>query len=119
MLVLITAALEHHENKIPRFWWAVTIALILLGSFLYWGVMRITRVRVMWKGESTTIGEIIGFEVVIYNKGDKDIPVDVKDSIAEALAAKIDGSGRRVRLVVRIYHGHVLLIFCPAVRERC
>jgi len=118
MLVLIIAALEHHKNKIPRFWWPVTIALILFGSFLYWGVMRITRVRVVWKGENKTIGEIIGFEVVVYNKGDKDIPVDVKDSIAEALAAKIDGSKRRVRLVVRIDHGPILLILCPPNKER-
>lgn len=110
MLVLITAALEHNNNKISRFWWPVTISLILLLSFLYWGIMRITRVRVVRNGEVKTIGQIIGFEIVVYNKGDKNIPVDVKDSIAEALAAKIDGSKRRVRLIVRINPWDVLLL---------
>jgi hypothetical protein len=110
MLVLITAAMEHHKGKIPRFWWPATIALVLLGSFLYWAAMRITRVKVVWKGETKTVGQIIGFEVLVYNKGDKDLPVDVKDSIAEALAAKIDGSKRRVKVVVSIQYALIQLL---------
>lgn len=98
LLVLIFAAKAHNPGKIPRFWWPVTFFLILLSSFVYWGVMMITRKNVEWKGEQKTIGQLIGFEVLVYNRDTEDMPVEVKDSMAEALAAKIDGSKRRVEI---------------------
>ena len=102
LLVLIFAAKAHSPGKIPRFWWPVTFFLVLLGSLIYWGAMMITRKTVERKGEQKTIGQLIGFEVLVYNRDTKDMPVEVKDSMAEALAAKIDGSKRRVKIKVRV-----------------
>ncbi|KAF2111931.1 amino acid permease-domain-containing protein [Lophiotrema nucula] len=98
LLVLIFAAKAHQPGKIPRFWWPVTFFLILLGSLIYWGAMMITRKTIEWKGEQKTIGQLIGFEVLVYNRDTKDMPEEVKGSMTEALAAKIDGSKRRVEI---------------------
>ncbi|KAF2474440.1 uncharacterized protein BDR25DRAFT_122014 [Lindgomyces ingoldianus] len=96
LLVLIFSAKPILPGKIPRYWWPATFFLILLGSFLYWSVIRIVQIEVTYKGKIQTIGQIIGFEIIVYDKDTINVPKNVKDSVAEALAAKIDGSGRRV-----------------------
>ena len=99
-LVLITAALEHRKNKIPRFWWPVAISCILAASFLYWLAIRITQTSIKWKGEKKIIGQLIGFEVLVYYQNSENLPPKMKDDIADALTAKIDGSTRRVEVKV-------------------
>ncbi|KAF2730347.1 hypothetical protein EJ04DRAFT_567848 [Polyplosphaeria fusca] len=98
LLVLIFAAKAKTPGKIPRYWWPITLALILLGSFMYWGVMMITRKKIRIKGVEKTVGEVVGFEVIVYNKDSINMPATVKEDIAETLAAKIDGSKRRVEV---------------------
>jgi hypothetical protein len=109
LLVLIFAAKAKIPGHIPRFWWPATFFLILFGSSLYWGAVMITRAKIVYGGESKTVGHMIGVEFIIYNQDDANIPAGMKDSIAEALAAKIDGSKRRVECRVcgiRFPHFH-------------
>lgn len=47
-------------------------------------------------GETQTIGDLFGFKVVIYYKDSLNVPTVVEKDIDETLAAKVDGSKRRV-----------------------
>lgn len=99
LLILIFAGKTHNEDKIPRWWWPIIISLLLLGSFIYWAGMRLTMVKtnvVNSAGETQTIGDLFGFKVVIYYKDSLNVPTVVEKDIDETLAAKVDGSKRRV-----------------------
>lgn len=97
LVVLGFAGSTHTPGKIARWWWPVTMVILIAASFLYWAGMRITMVQtnvVDEKGGYKTVGDFIGFKVSIYYQDNA--PPGVKEDIDDKLAAKIDGSKRRV-----------------------
>ncbi|CAO2656259.1 Nn.00g050620.m01.CDS01 [Neocucurbitaria sp. VM-36] len=100
LLILIFAGKTHITGKIPRWWWPITIFLLLLASALYWAGMRVTMIKTSIKDDTTgdkkTVGDLIGFKVDVYYKDSDHVPPVVEKDIDEALAAKVDGSKRRV-----------------------
>ena len=100
LLILIFAGKTHSPGKIPRWWWPVTIFLLLIASALYWAGIRVTRIETSRTDSATgnkkTVGDLIGFKVIVYYKDSNHVPSVVEKDIDEALAAKVDGSKRRV-----------------------
>jgi amino acid transporter len=100
LLILIFAGKTHDAGKIPRWWWPITILILFFASFLYWAGIYIlqlpSKTQDTRTGNFKTLGEIIGLEVLVYDKDSPNVPADVGKDIDEKLAAKVDGSGRRV-----------------------
>lgn len=97
LVILGFAGKTHDPRKIPRWWWPIIITIIILASFIYWAAMSITMIktkRVDSHGNTKTIGDLIGFKVVVHYPDTA--PRVIKDDIDEKLAAQIDGSQRRV-----------------------
>ena len=95
MIVIIWGAKPKAPGTIPRFWWVVIFVLIVAGSFMYWSVMMLTQVRLgkVKNGERETIGSKIGFEVLIYNETDDEVPQAMQEAMVQS---RLDGSRRRV-----------------------
>lgn len=55
--------------------------------------MVATQLRIDHRGKDTTIGEVIGFQVKIYNESDEVVPPNMEEAIVQS---RLDGSRRRV-----------------------
>jgi hypothetical protein len=100
VVILGFAGKERSAGKIARFWWPVTIAILPFVSFVYWAGIWLTTVRTKrldGTGNEMTVGDIIGFKVMVYNADTA--PPRIRDSITEKLASQIDGSTRRVEVL--------------------
>ncbi|KAH7350518.1 amino acid permease-domain-containing protein [Rhexocercosporidium sp. MPI-PUGE-AT-0058] len=93
MIVIIWGAKPKAPGTIPRFW--CIFVLIVAGSFMYWGVMILTQVKLgkVKNGERETIGSKIGFEVLIYNETDGEVPQAMQEAMVQS---RLNGSRRRV-----------------------
>ncbi|KAF2129907.1 hypothetical protein P153DRAFT_315302 [Dothidotthia symphoricarpi CBS 119687] len=102
ILILIFSGKTTNPGKIPRWWWPTTIVFLLFVSFLCWAAIRISMIEISVldrsTGEMKTIGDYIGFKVKVYHLDTEDMPSNIKGSIVEAFAAKIDGSQRRIQV---------------------
>jgi hypothetical protein len=100
LLILIFACKTHAGGKISRWWWPVTTVILFFASFVWWAGIYIlqipTRVTDPKTAEKKTVGELIGFKVLVYYKDTINVPPVVEKDIDESLAAKVDGSGRRL-----------------------
>jgi amino acid transporter len=100
LLIVIFAGKTHNVGKIPRWWWPVTTAILFFASFVYWAGIYIlqlpTKAQDTKTGNFKTVGELIGFKIIVYYKNTVNVPPVVEKNIDETLAAKVDGSGRRV-----------------------
>jgi hypothetical protein len=100
VLILIFAGKTHKQGKIPRWWWPVVISIILFISALYWVGMRILMMKTTAISSDSydqkTVGDLIGLSVRVEYKGNTDISPTIAEDIDETLAAKVDGSRRRV-----------------------
>lgn len=74
--------------------------LVLFTSALYWAGMRVlmikTRVINPASHEKKTIGDLVGLSIRVECKGNDDLLPNIAKDIDETLAAKVDGSRRRV-----------------------
>ena len=98
VVILIFAGKTHNEGRIPRWWWPIVTVIILFVSALYWLGMRVLRIETTATGpdgQPKTVGDIVGLSVRIYQGGD-DLPEELRRDVDEKLAAKLDGSRRRV-----------------------
>jgi uncharacterized membrane protein len=100
VLILVFAGKTHKPGKIPRWWWPVVTFIILFMSALYWVGMRILMMKTTVinsdSHDQKTVGDLIGLSVRVEYKGDIDISPTIAKDIDETLAAKVDGSRRRV-----------------------
>lgn len=93
-LILVFAGKTHAPGKIPRWWWPIVTFLTLAASALYWAGLRILMIKT--KVPNQTVGELVGLKVQVVYKGNDDPPSNVAQDTDETLAAKLDGSRRRV-----------------------
>lgn len=93
LIILIWGAKPRSPGEIPRFWWPVIFFLIISGGAIYWACMVATQIRINHRGKDTTIGEVIGFQVKIYNESDEVVPPNMEEAIVQS---RLDGSRRRV-----------------------
>lgn len=98
LMILILGAKPRSPGKISRFWWPATFFLIIAGGVLYWACLVATQIKIRHLGKETTIGEVIGFEVKIYNETDERVPANMQEAIVQS---RLDGSRRRVGYQVR------------------
>lgn len=100
VLILVFAGKTRNPGKIPRWWWPITVFIILYASAMYWAIMRLLMVKTSRTNEKTgdrmTLGETIGLKVQVVFRNDEDVPPKVKKSMEDTLAAQVDGSQRRV-----------------------
>jgi hypothetical protein len=94
LIVLIWGALPHKPKTIPRYWWPVTTILVFVGAGLYWLVFW---VLLGTDKSGTTRGEKIGFEIVVHNETDPDVPGHMRVEVAQS---RLDGSRRRTEYKV-------------------
>lgn len=100
LIVLIWGASPHTPGTIARKWWPIITLSIFFGGFLYWAVFRILQVQIQSKGgQDKTIGEKIGFNVIVHNETDQDVPEHMREDIARS---RLDGSRRRTEHKVRV-----------------
>ncbi|KAF1925388.1 uncharacterized protein M421DRAFT_423716 [Didymella exigua CBS 183.55] len=96
--ILVFSGKTHNKGKIPRWWWPIVTLIILFASALYWAGMRILRIETKTmnpSGQPRTVGDIVGLSVRIY-QGSENLPQELGQDVGEKLAAKLDGSRRRV-----------------------
>ncbi|KAF2624273.1 amino acid transporter [Macroventuria anomochaeta] len=105
VLILVFAGKTHKPGKIPRWWWPIVTFIILFTSALYWAGMRVLMVKTRAINPTTheqkTIGDLVGLSVRVECKGDENLPPNIARDIDETLAAKVDGSQRRVIVETR------------------
>jgi hypothetical protein len=98
LIVLYFGAKPHAPGIISRAWWPKTFFLIMLGSLIYWAVMRMTEITVkVVEEQRVTLGQKIGFEVIIHNETDTTIPEEMEEAMVQS---RLDGSRRRIEYKV-------------------
>jgi hypothetical protein len=104
LIVIIWGAKPRTPGTTPRYWWPIIFFFIMAASFIYWGIMMITQVETTIenkKGEKRTIGNLIGFEVRIYNETDDGVPQAMQEAMVQS---RLDGSRRRVGYKASLFH---------------
>lgn len=96
LLILVQGARPHSPGTIARFWWPAITGFIFAGSFVYWCGLMLLQARIPLT--EFTVGEVIGFKVIVRYENDEDIPNDFQRVLAQA---RNDGSRRRVEYQVR------------------
>lgn len=84
LLIIYMTARPHQAGTIPRFYWSITIAAVVVMGVIYWMVLKALQTRLAAK---------IGFQLEIHQSGDDDIPEDLRTMMIQATQ---DGSRMRV-----------------------
>lgn len=84
IMIVIMTARPHKPGTIPRFYWPITIAAVVVVGVVYWMALKVLQTRFAAK---------VGFQAEIHEAGDDDIPEDLRSMMNQATA---DGSRMRV-----------------------
>ncbi|KIW06544.1 uncharacterized protein PV09_02974 [Verruconis gallopava] len=96
-LILVFGAKPHKAGTIPRYWWPVISFLVYFGAILYWFGFWILQRPIRHKengGQPITIGQYIGFEIIVHNETDENPPPEMREAL---LQSRLDGTRRRTQ----------------------
>src|ERR1700712_1519816 len=85
------SAKPRKPHAIPRFWWPVITVLVFGGAFVYWLCFWGLQKSFTYQNSTTTIGRLIGFEIIVYDETDPAPPDEMKASLAQS---RLDGTRR-------------------------
>ena len=83
VLLLVVTAMPRDPGTVPRFYWAVMLAAIVIAGCLYWSILKLLQSR---------LGRVVGFQLQVHDSHDE-VPDSLRALMKDAVA---DGSNRRL-----------------------
>lgn len=81
-VILVMTALPRSFGEIPRWYWPITVGVVIGAAMFYWGILRL--LMVPWGRDGRILGSILGFEPHIYESDATDFPDDDRFLMLEA-----------------------------------